>query len=610
MPRPPSTPTGRASSIPRTASAWSPSGSAARRRARPFSLEYRYLRPDGSAVWVWCRAVKLTDDRGEVTGYLGTCSDTVVSPTVDRALEEAEKRFANAFEEAPIGMALVGLDGRFLRVNRALPEIVGYDSRTLLGLTFQDITHPDDLDADLELVRQVVAGELRSYRMEKRYVRADGKHRWVLLSVSLVRDESGEPLYFVSQIEDITERRRSEDALREAEDRFRSAFDDAPIGMAIRSVQGRFLRVNPALCEITGYSREELEAMTYRSITHPDDLSRDEKGINEVMAGQTAHYRTEKRYIHADGHVIPVDMSATVVRNADGEPLHVLTQVQDITERKRFEGQLQYLADHDSLTGLFNRRRFEEELTRELHAAERYGTKLAVLAIDLDDFKYINDSLGHSIGDELITRVGQALRARLRRTDVLARLGGDEFAMVLPRTGEQAALDGRGAPARGGRRGRPGRARRPQGRGEHRCVDVRPGLAPHRGGAAGRGRHRHVRRQGGRPRPHRPVRPGGGSRGAHALAHDLGRPDPRGPGQRRLRAARAAGPVAQRRPDPAQRAAAADARRERRPDPARELPVHRRALRPRPGDRPLGRRRGPWRSSPRSRRRGATSRCA
>jgi diguanylate cyclase (GGDEF)-like protein/PAS domain S-box-containing protein len=407
---------------------------------RPFSLEYRYLRADGSAVWVWCRAVQLTDDRGEVTGYLGTCSDTVVSPTMDRALEEAENRFANAFEEAPIGMALVGLDGSFLRVNRALPEIVGYDSQTLLGLTFQDITHPDDLEADLELVRQVVAGDLRSYRMEKRYVRADGEHRWVLLSVSLVRDDSGEPLYFVSQIEDITERRRSEDALREAEDRFRSAFDDAPIGMAIRSVEGRFLRVNPALCDITGYSREELEAMTYRSITHPDDLSRDEKGYNEVLAGHTAHYRAEKRYIHADGHVIPVDLSATVVRNAEGEPLHVLTQVQDITERKRFEGQLQYLADHDSLTGLFNRRRFEEELTRELHAGERYHTTLAVLAIDLDDFKYINDSLGHSIGDELIARVGQALRTRLRRTDVLARLGGDEFAVVLPRTSEQAAL--------------------------------------------------------------------------------------------------------------------------------------------------------------------------
>ena len=165
-----------------------------RAEERPFSLEYRYLRADGSVVWVWCRAVELRDERGELTGYLGTCSDTVVSPTVDRALEEAEERFANAFEEAPIGMALVGLDGSFLRVNRALPEIVGHDAEDLLALTFQDITHPDDLDADLELVRQVIAGELRSYRMEKRYLRADGEQAWVLLSVSLVRDDAGEPL--------------------------------------------------------------------------------------------------------------------------------------------------------------------------------------------------------------------------------------------------------------------------------------------------------------------------------------------------------------------------------------------------------------------------------
>jgi diguanylate cyclase (GGDEF)-like protein/PAS domain S-box-containing protein len=408
---------------------------------RPFSLEFRYVRADGSVVWIWCRAVELRDEGGEITGYVGTCSDTVVSPTMDRALEEAEERFANAFEEAPIGMALVGVDGAFLRVNRALSELVGYEPDELLDLTFQNITHPDDLEADLQLVREVLEGKRRSYRMEKRYIRSDGAECWVLLSVSLVRDDAGEPLYFVSQIEDITERRRAEDALLEAEDRFRSAFEAAPIGMAMNSVDGSFLRVNRAMCEITGYSREQLEATTYRSITHPDDLARNERGYQEIIAGQASHYRTEKRYIHSDGHVVPVDLSATVVRDGEGEPVHVLTQVQDITERKRFEGQLQYLADHDSLTGLFNRRRFEEELTRELASAERYDSKVAVLAIDLDDFKYINDSLGHSIGDELITRVGHAVRARLRRTDVLARLGGDEFAVILPRIDHDGAME-------------------------------------------------------------------------------------------------------------------------------------------------------------------------
>jgi diguanylate cyclase (GGDEF)-like protein/PAS domain S-box-containing protein len=412
-----------------------------REEQRDFSLEYRYMRPDGSASWISVRAVELYGDDGEVTGYLGTCSDTEVTPTVDRALDEAERRFANAFEEAPIGMALVGLDGSFMRVNRALPEIVGYEPDELLGLTFQDITHPDDLEADLALLRELLAGRRRSYQMEKRYVRADREQAWVLLSVSLVRDEEGEPLYFVSQIEDVTERRRSQDALLEAEDRFRSAFEEAPIGMAMTAVDGRFLRVNRALCEITGYSRGDLEATTFRAITHPGDLARTERGMAEVLAGDVPHFRTEKRYIHADGHVIPVDLSSTVVRDGEGRAIHVLTQVQDITERKRFEGQLQYLADHDSLTGLFNRRRFEEELARELAAAERYDARVAVLAIDLDEFKYINDSLGHSAGDELIAMVGQVLGGRLRRSDVLARLGGDEFAVILPRIDERAALE-------------------------------------------------------------------------------------------------------------------------------------------------------------------------
>jgi PAS domain S-box-containing protein len=293
---------------------------------RDFHLDYRYMRPDGSPVWIWSRAVEMFDADGEIIGYLGTCGSTAVSPTVDRALEEAEKRFANAFEHAPIGMALVSLEGGFLRVNKALPEIVGYDSETLLGLTFQDITHPDDLATDLALVRELLDGKRRSYQMQKRYVRADGEHAWVLLSVSLVRSDAGEPLYFVSQIEDVTERRRSEDALMEAEDRFRSAFEEAPIGMAMTTVDGHYLRVNRAMCQITGYARDALEGTDFRAIIHPDDLAGNERGYADVVSGRADHYRTERRYIHADGRVVPVDLSCTVVRDSDGEPVHLLTQ--------------------------------------------------------------------------------------------------------------------------------------------------------------------------------------------------------------------------------------------------------------------------------------------
>jgi diguanylate cyclase (GGDEF)-like protein/PAS domain S-box-containing protein len=195
------------------------------------------------------------------------------------------------------------------------------------------------------------------------------------------------------------------------------------------------------MCEITGYSREQLEATTHRSITHPDDLARNERGYQEIVAGQASHYRTEMRYIHSDGHVVPVDLSATVVRDGDGEPVHVLTQVQDITERKRFEGQLQYLADHDSLTGLFNRRRFEEELERHVVHGRRYGMSGALLLLDLDDFKQVNDSFGHRAGDSVLTAVAEVLRGRLRESDIVARFGGDEFAVLMPVGGVNEAAE-------------------------------------------------------------------------------------------------------------------------------------------------------------------------
>ena len=400
--------------------------------------EHRMIRKDGKLVWISARTAKLSDEAGTVEGYIVTCTDITELKEANRALEEAEARFGNAFEEAPIGMALVSPDGSFLRVNRELIRMTGYTQDQLLEMNFRDVSDPDELEESLELTRRVLAGEARNFSVERRHRRADGEFTWVDLSLSVVRDDSG-PLYMIAHIEDVSERRRAAEAMRAAEARFRSAFDSAPIGMVITRLDGTFDHVNPALCEITGYSRRQLEGMNFHAITHPDDVVADDLALKQMASGDLSVYRTEKRYIHADGHLVPIEISSAVVRDGDGDPLNFLTQIQDITERKLFEGRLQHLADHDSLTGLFNRRRFEEELTRELALAERYGASAAVLAIDLDNFKYINDSLGHSIGDQVIGQAGEALAARLRKTDVLARLGGDEFAVILPRASVQDA---------------------------------------------------------------------------------------------------------------------------------------------------------------------------
>jgi diguanylate cyclase (GGDEF)-like protein/PAS domain S-box-containing protein len=165
--------------------------------------EKRFVRPDGSIVWTLANLTFLRDEHGGALGWVAQFQDVTVR-------REAEELLRLAFDRAPIGMALVAPDGGFLRVNDTLCDMLGYSELDLLSLTFQDITHPDDLDADVEHVRAMLAGEIRSYDMEKRYIRADGSQVWTLLSVSLVRDDAHRPRYFVSQIQDIDQRKRAQ----------------------------------------------------------------------------------------------------------------------------------------------------------------------------------------------------------------------------------------------------------------------------------------------------------------------------------------------------------------------------------------------------------------
>lgn len=220
--------------------------------------------------------------------------------------------------------------------------------------------------------------------------------------------------------------------MQEVQARFESAFDCAPIGMALVDMDGRWLQVNDALCRITGHSRSELEATTLRAITYPDDVDRDADLLRDLLDGRITSYQTEKRYRHAWGHHLWVQLTVSLVRDHRGKPLHVISQVQDISERKEMAARLEFLLDHDFLTGLYNRRRFEQDLAREVERASRYGGKGAVLMIDLDNFKDVNDTFGHKAGDDLLKGVAGALKHRLRQTDILARVGGDEFAAVLP----------------------------------------------------------------------------------------------------------------------------------------------------------------------------------
>jgi diguanylate cyclase (GGDEF)-like protein/PAS domain S-box-containing protein len=225
----------------------------------------------------------------------------------------------------------------------------------------------------------------------------------------------------------ISEQERISQALVESEEHFRSAFDYAAIGMALVAPEGKWLRVNRALCEIVGYSEPELLVTDFQTITHREDLGNDLAEIYRLLSGETLTCQLEKRYIHKLGHDVWTSANASLVRDAAGSPLHFIFQIQDITERKRAEAAIRTLSLADELTGLYNRRGFLAFSKQHLKSLHRTNKGVVVVYADLDGLKVINDSFGHKEGDRALTKTAELLKETFRTSDVLGRLGGDEF---------------------------------------------------------------------------------------------------------------------------------------------------------------------------------------
>jgi len=279
-----------------------------------------------------------TQELGQTNGALETEVDKYQRS--EKMLRESEERFSNAFELAPIGMALVALDGRWLKVNRAICVLVGYSEAELLTRTFQEITHPDDLAADLDCVRRLLAGEIRFYEMEKRYIHARGHLITVLLDVSLVRDGQNQPLYFISQIQDITERKQAEESLRLLNSAVEQSTESVIITDAELNLPGpKILFVNRAFTQMTGYAAAEVLGNTPRMFQGPRTdkavLKRLRRNLEdgEMFAGETINYRKDGKEFDLEWQIAPI-------RDAGGKITHFVGIERDITARKKLENQL------------------------------------------------------------------------------------------------------------------------------------------------------------------------------------------------------------------------------------------------------------------------------
>ncbi len=351
----------------------------------------------------------------------------------DEARRESEERFRALFNQTTVGVAQVdSATGQFVRANQRYADILGYTPQELVGMTFQSLTHPDDLAADLAHVRRLQSGDVPEYRLEKRYIHKDGHEVWGDLTVSSMWASGSAPGYHIAVVQDITARKRMEENLRANEQRLRSILERLPMGLCLVQDDGLISFRNARYVQICGYTQEEVpDTNTWWQRAYPDATERE--AIRQRLL-DTSHQGiiplAEYTIRCADGKYKPVEISGIFVEGGR------LITMQDLSERKAAEEEINQLAYYDPLTRLPNRRLLMDRLQQALATSARHHRSGALLMLDLDNFKTVNETRGHDRGDALLLQVAHRLRSCVHEDDTVARQGGDEFVVVLEDLGD------------------------------------------------------------------------------------------------------------------------------------------------------------------------------
>ncbi|HSN38765.1 MAG TPA: EAL domain-containing protein, partial [Burkholderiales bacterium] len=393
--------------------------------AEAIAGEKRFFRKDGKVVWARRTMSVVCNDAGKPEYLVSVVEDIT-------AHKETEERYRATFDGAPVGIMHTAVEnGAILHVNPKLCEILGYTREELLGMTTADIPHPDFAGLDHGRYPLMLEGKMSSFASERLFLRKDGSSVWVNRTVSLVRDSAGNALYFIRIVEDISDRKRAELALRESEGRFRQLADNIPEAFWIADVEMReLLYLSPVYEKVTGKPVGKIMKNPHRclEVVHPDDRRRVRTARRLLPY---SNYNIEYRVVCPDGSLRWIHDQAYPVRDGEGRIYRIAGIAADITERKAAEEKLVYLAHYDDLTGLPNRILFRDRLEQTLSQARRRNWLVGVMMLDLDRFKVANDSLGHSVGDALLKQVADRLADCVRVGDTVGRFGGDEFGIVL-----------------------------------------------------------------------------------------------------------------------------------------------------------------------------------
>jgi PAS domain S-box-containing protein len=352
------------------------------RTGEPGRFEVRALTRDGKVRVMESEATPVRDSSGRVIAVLGVARDVTENRRDEAALKAT---LATLFEQAPIGIAITDLEGHFLTINQRMKRILGYTEEDVSKRNIWEIVHSADRARIDGLWADLIGGRIDHFTAEKRIVRSDGEVRWVACNAALVRPPLGGPSFTIELADDITERKRVDEALREREELLEAIFEHAPIGIAITDMDARFLRVNPRYQRMLGYTEEELYRLTGWDVTYADDAETNRKLRDELFAGKLEDFSWEKRYIRKNGEVLWAQNTVTLIRDAGGAPRYAMALVEEITMRRLADaaihataGKLQALTRR--LVELQETER--RDIARELH--DRVGQTLTAMRINMD----------------------------------------------------------------------------------------------------------------------------------------------------------------------------------------------------------------------------------
>ena len=355
----------------------------------------------------------------------------------DTPLAAEGRLFRDTFENAAVGLAHVSPQGQWLRINSMLCETLGYTAHELNQLTFQELTHPDDLGEDMSNLQRMLLGEITRYSIGKRYFHKLGHIVWTQLTVSLIRTPEGQPDYFISVVEDISERKRLELKIQEGRSQNAVIAENLPCGLAMLNAGLDIQYVNLTLASTFARAAASLVGANVSQLYHMPALALVVQHATAALADQVVRFQTD--YQGADGATQHLQVTLAPRKTHDGQINGLVMVVDDVSELVRTQNALiasakllQHLSQHDPLTGLPNRDLFRDSLQQALATARRQLTRLALVFIDLDNFKPVNDRFGHQMGDRVLQEAAARMRQAVRESDLVARIGGDEFVLLLP----------------------------------------------------------------------------------------------------------------------------------------------------------------------------------